>query len=96
MTLHVPIIDELIAAPDDAARARWLLQVPAGLLYSDHLEIKAVLQSAGFSAGLAALSAEIASLCATRDRLGRVPTMIRFSLELARVDLETVAYGGRA
>ncbi|MEJ6845112.1 hypothetical protein V3589_02665 [Sinorhizobium fredii] len=90
----LPTIDELAAAKNHVERAQWLLQTPPSTLFTYHLEIRAVLQSVGFTAGLTALAAEIAWLLAVRDRHGYTPVTFTMSRNIARSDLGVIAYGG--
>lgn len=52
MSNLLPTIDELAAAKNHVERAQWLLQTPPSTLFTHHLEIRAVLQSVGFTAGI--------------------------------------------
>lgn len=95
MSDFLPIVDELAAASSDQERALWLLHAPTSTLLTHQLEIRAILASAGFRPGLTAVAAEVAELCAVRDRHGYTPAAIILSRNLARADLATIAYGGK-
>lgn len=90
-----PTIDELAAAETDRDRALWLLRAPSSLLLSHQLEIRAVIASVGFMPGLTAIAAEVAALCAVRDRHGYTPESMIMTRNLARTDLAIIAYGGK-
>lgn len=94
MTQLLPIIEELADAPDHAARARWLLEVPLAVFIRDQLTIHRLLSAAGFHEGLAYFAAEIAALSATRGRDGLAPNTIRMTREHARIGVQIIARRG--
>ncbi len=94
MTNVLPIVEELLDAPDDAARARWMLNVPLDVLLRDQMAIRAALQRAGFQPGLVCLATEIATLCGTRLDDGGHPITMRVSREHARLHLVEIARTG--
>lgn len=94
MTSLLPIIEELADAPDHAARAKWLLEVPLAVIIRDQVTIQRLLSAAGFHAGLAYFAAEIAALSATRGRDGLAPSTIRLTREHARIGTQIIARGG--
>ncbi|OHV85939.1 hypothetical protein [Ensifer sp. LCM 4579] len=94
MTDLLPIIEELADAPDDAARAQWLLSTPLAVLLRDQVEIRRLLAEAGFHEGLAYFEAEIAALSAVRGRDGLAPFTVRMLREHARIGVQVIARGG--
>lgn len=90
----LPISEELADAPDHAARARWLLEVPLAVIIRDQVTIHRLLSAADFHEGLAYCAAEIAALSATRGRDGLAPSTIRMSREYARIGIQVIARGG--
>ncbi|RVL32931.1 hypothetical protein [Sinorhizobium meliloti] len=94
MTQFLPIIEELAHAPDHAARAQWLLEVPLAMIIRDQVTIHRLLSAAGFHEGLAYFAAEIAALSATRGRDGLAPSTIRMTREHARIGIQIIARGG--
>lgn len=94
MTSLLPIIEELADAPDHAARARWLLEVPLAVIIRDQVTIQRLLSAAGFHEGLAYFGAEIAALSATRGRDGLAPSTVRMTREHARIGIQIIARGG--
>jgi hypothetical protein len=94
MTALLPIVEELLDAPDDAARARWILNAPLHVLLRDEMAIRAALQRAGFQPGLTCLATEIAALCGTRCDDGGHPITLRVSREYARLQLVEIARRG--
>jgi hypothetical protein len=94
MTALLPIVEELLDAPDDAARARWILNAPLDVLLRDQMPIRTALQRAGFQPGITCLAAEIAALCGTRCDDGGHPITMRVSRELARLHLVEIARKG--
>ncbi|CCE96166.1 hypothetical protein SFHH103_01669 [Sinorhizobium fredii HH103] len=94
MTTLLPIIEELADAPDQAARARWLLGVPLAFLIRDQVTIGRLLSAAGFHEGLAYLAAEIAALSATRGPDGLAAFSVRMMREHARIGIQVIARGG--
>ncbi len=83
----LPIVEDLMNATDNGERARWLLTVPASVLYRDQLPIRTLLVRAGFREGLIYLATEIAALCAVREPDGTLKPEITESREIARADL---------
>jgi hypothetical protein len=83
----LPIIEELQDAPDDAARARWLLEVPAGVLMTYQSTIINRLRHARFAWGVEYVEAEV-----TRYRARRVDGEIIQDNPLAQLMREM---GGR-
>lgn len=94
MTTLLPIIEELAGAPDHAARARWLLEVPLSVLIRDQVAVNRILSAAGFHEGLAYLAAEISALSATRGRDGLAAQTVRMTREHARIGIQIIARGG--
>lgn len=94
MTSLLSIIEELADAPDHAARAHWLLEVPLTVIIRDQVTIHRLLYAAGFHEGLAYLAAEITALSATRGRDGLAPSTTRMTREYARIGIQVVARGG--
>lgn len=94
MMAPLPIVEELLDAPDDATRARWILNAPLDVLLRDQVQIRAALQRAGFQAGLTCLATEIAALCGVRCDDGGHPITLRVSREFARLQLVEVARRG--
>ncbi|MDX0413200.1 hypothetical protein GOD35_22940 [Sinorhizobium medicae] len=94
MTSMLPIIEELADAPDHAARARWLLEVPLAVIIRDQVTVHRLLSAARFHEGLAYFAAEIAALSATRGRDGLAPNTIRMTREYARIGVQVIARGG--
>ena len=94
MTAPLPIVEELLDAPDDASRARWILNAPLDVLLRDQMQIRAALQRAGFQPGLTCLATEIAALCGTRCDDGGHPITLRVSREYARLQLVEIARRG--
>lgn len=94
MTSLLPILEELADAPDPAARARWLLEVPLSVLIREQVTVHRLLTAAGFHEGLAYFAAEIAALSATRGRDGLAPNTIRMTREHARIGIQIIARGG--
>ncbi|MDX0251165.1 hypothetical protein GOC31_20930 [Sinorhizobium meliloti] len=94
MTTLLPIIEELAGAPDHAARARWLLEVPLSVLIRDQVAVNRILSAAGFHEGLAYLAAEISALSATRGRDGLAAQTVRMTREHARIGIQIIARSG--
>ncbi|KOF17868.1 hypothetical protein AC244_16005 [Ensifer adhaerens] len=94
MTTLLPIVEELLDAPDDATRARWLLNVPLDVLLRDQMPIRVALQRSGFQPGLTCLATEIAALCGIRCDDGGHPITMRVSREYARLQLVEIARKG--
>lgn len=95
MTVH-PLVEQLLDAPNDATRARWLLTVPLDLLFREQLAIRAALQKSGFQTGIDCLAAETAVLAAIRLKDGRHNQLILFARDLARVRLLEIERSGEA
>lgn len=83
----LPIIEDLMNAANDGERARWLLTVPASVLYREQLSIRSLLVRADLREGLTYLAAEIAALCAVRESDGTLNSEITQSSEIARAEL---------
>ncbi|WP_085025278.1 hypothetical protein [Ensifer aridi] len=94
MTSLLPIIEELADAPDNAARARWLLETPLAVLIRDQVTIGRLLSAAAFHEGLAYLAAEIAALSAVRGPDGLAAFTVRMTREHARIGIQVIARGG--
>lgn len=94
MTQFLPIIEELADAPDHAARARWLLEVPLAVIIRHQVTVHRLLSAAGFHEGLAYFAAEIAALSATRGRDGLAPNTVRMTREYARIGIQIIAREG--
>lgn len=94
MTAPLPIVEELLDAPDDASRARWILNAPLDVLLRDQMAIRAALQRAAFQPGLTCLATEIAALCGVRCDDGGHPITLRVSREYARLQLVEIARRG--
>lgn len=82
-----PIIDQLRSAPDEAARAAWLIRLPLATILRDFRDIRALLEEQKDSEAVAALEAEFAFLHAVRDRQGYQPETIRFDIYYFRAAL---------
>ncbi len=83
----LPIIEDLMNAADDGERARWLLTVPASVLYREQLSIRSLLVRADLREGVTYLAAEIAALCVVREPDGTLKSEITQSREIARAEL---------
>ncbi|AEG04257.1 hypothetical protein [Sinorhizobium meliloti] len=94
MTSLLPIVEELNDAPNHAARARWLLEVPLSVLIREQVTIHRLLSAAGFHEGVAYLAAEITALSATRGQDGLAPHTVRMTREYARIGIQVIARGG--
>ncbi|MBD9571737.1 hypothetical protein [Ensifer sp. ENS08] len=81
------LVEDLIRAADNCERARWLLTVPASVLYRDQLSIRSLLVRANLREGLTYLATEIAALCAVREPDGTLKPEITQSREIARTEL---------
>lgn len=85
--MTLPILKELADAPDHAARARWLLEVPLSVLVCDQVTVNRLLSAAGFYEGTAYLAAEMAALSVVRGRDGLAPNTVRMAREYARIGI---------
>lgn len=63
----LPIIEELAGAPNDAARATWLLSCPLAILMTYQTTIRARLRNAGFLYGVDYLEVELARMRSVRS-----------------------------
>ncbi len=93
MNALLPIIEELAAARDDAARAAWLLRCPVFLLGKYQFAIANRLRNAGFSDGIAYLQAELNARHAVRDEAGELSGFPAEVLKTARRAMAAIAAG---
>ena len=101
MSARLPIVDILADCETDRARAEWLNSVPHGVILRDCADIRAILATAGFTAGVRCLEAEFAALTCRRLQDGSLPFFASYTVNLARIDMAIAvraseASGGKA
>lgn len=72
MTALLPIIEQLVEARDDQARADWLLRCPLQVLGKYEMTIRNRLMHAGFHAGVTYVETELVCLRSVRDAYGEL------------------------
>ncbi|NTG74495.1 hypothetical protein G6M02_14305 [Agrobacterium rhizogenes] len=90
----LPIVELLADCKTDAERAQWLLSVPQGVIYRDHVAIRAVLRKAQFALGVECLELEFAAINATRSPHGELPHAVVLGLQAVRSFLRDVVRKG--
>ena len=90
MSTLLPIIQQLADAPDDAARADWLLRCPLSILMTYQETIRNRLDNDGFEAGCSYLDAMLSVLRSVRDGDGDFRGDLH---DTAHADLTTAARG---
>lgn len=91
---HLPIVELLADAPNNAERAAWLLAAPVCILVREMISIRAILRSCGCQWGVDALDIEIACGSARRDPMtGEVPAALLAARHEARTGLIDIAHG---
>ncbi|WP_183721186.1 hypothetical protein [Rhizobium sp. BK060] len=90
----LPLVDILSDLLTHAERAEWLTRVPDGVVFRDHMDIRKVLQAAGFGAGVAYLDARLAAVNSVRLPDGALPQTRIFALNLTQIDLNIAARAG--
>ena len=89
-----PIINQLAAAPDNAARALILLQLSDQATLAYPMELSAACGRLGFEDGQLFVALRAALLCATRDQHGLLPEKPAAELEHYRQALSHAAAMG--
>ncbi|MBB4007790.1 hypothetical protein [Allorhizobium taibaishanense] len=87
----LPIVEQLEDCQTDAERAEWLLRVPMGVIYRDQAEIRLVLRTAGFLAGVSYLDVEFAAINSTRSGQGCWRDGVLLTVGAARAAMLDVA-----
>jgi len=87
MTDLLPIVELLRDCETDRERAEWLFAVPLGVIQRDHMAIRALLQAAGFEAGVRCLDAEFATLNCRRMPDGSLPFFAIHTAQIARAGM---------
>lgn len=79
-----PILQQILDAPDDQARARLLLSCPDSVLLTYAEAFYAVCAAARFAAGTALIEMRIDAMRAVRDEAGLLPDRVTKPLEELR------------
>ncbi|KQS74046.1 hypothetical protein ASG25_21460 [Rhizobium sp. Leaf384] len=91
---HLPIVELLADAQDNAERAAWLLAAPVCILVREMIPVRAILRSSGCQWGVHALDIEVACDSARRDpKTGEVPAALLAARTEARQGLIKIAHG---
>lgn len=96
MSDMLPIVEELADCQTHAQRADWLIRCPNFIFHRDHMTLRRLLQTAGLLAGASYVDAKLAEQTAVRLADGSVPFTIRYSVQLAQIDLTIAARQGGA
>jgi hypothetical protein len=96
MNDHLPILQQMLDAPDDRARADILLRVP-DMVLSEHREhFDLFCFAARFEVGNAFIALRVASLLAVRDGSGQLSANLDTRLTSIRAALAQFSAGGHA
>lgn len=92
MSNLLPIIEELADAPDNTARARWLLACPFSIMLTYDMTIRNRLRHAGFLAGVEYVDAIGVVMRSTRDEHGDLRTAAQEIAEGASSVMRAIAH----
>jgi hypothetical protein len=95
MSTMLPLVEELADLQTHVERGAWLLRCPLHILYREQGEIRTILRSVGFGAGLAVLDCELMALDAVRLEDGSMPFASLMNIHLARIDM-AISQKGKA
>lgn len=93
MAERLPIIQQMLDARDDRARADVLLRCPDSIMLKYAPVFRQACQATGFIAGEAFVEQRVACMLAVRGAAGGLPGRVALELETLRAELAAYAAG---